>query len=1189
MTHARAAALAPSRRAPFFRACARVLTASVLLAVAGCAASSSSLDLAARAQTEAQTEPRGSFAGVAVPPGLPDDHFAPASSPDARTPAEDILADAAAASPEPREPNEAALRHYIRGRSAVVDGDGERAVAALEQAVEEDPESSAAWRELGEARRMTGDRFGADAAHRTAIDLNPNERRSLVRLGLDAAARREFGRAVDLLARINVQERPGDPAEPYLIRAALGQSLIETGRLAAGAELLAQGVDLPQGFSRPTLFPNDLSQLYRSQADLWTIAGDAWSRLDEPARALHAYERASELPTFDPVGLLARRLYALLATDRPATAASELLRAVTRDGLTLEDQHLRLIAYLREQTPARARIGEAIEKELVSAAAALDPSARERIAGRLALARAAALPDAAAAAALRERLAQEPGDSAAITQLLARTNAGSASALAEQVAALIEASPLNERVYTRTAIRLAGGARSLYESLPDEPTSSGGALLRARLASALERYDEAEETLTDVIDADPSFAPGVSALAELLLRQRRLVEASAVIERLDEAAGEPALLAKAQGLASLGRLSEAVTLLSGAADSERASARVAFELGALLERLGDFEDAASRYTQAVGLDPLMEGAHAALVRLYNQNGPLADREKMYTAVRDLREAIPSARTLRWLRAQELAGSGQYGAAERALRELAEEGDDPLVERALVSVWIATSSADRAEAWLREKLEDRPDDVGLVSQLARAIAAQGRHAQAASLLEGRLESHPNDETLLLQLEGLYRENLGRAEDADELTLRRLENAPPSLSAGLQEAAVRLRREDFAEAGHAVLRSLREARSVRPDELRGALAVAQTIGARSQTDPTVRPLAIGIIDGVSERSAVLPEAAHRLRTILMVLDGASAQEIAGAVGRAFQDVGDAAVETATGAVQAFVQQQRPRDASEFLATLLSGRPGVNEQLVQLWIGVVGQFPDPVGAERLIELLVDRNTAAYTLRNALNQQDVKEMGEEDAAAEIAQLLADQYSQAGDDEATDTMYRLALRYNPAHVMANNNLGYKLLSQGGDLAEAERMIETAYNGDPDAAAVVDSLGWVRYLRGELSNTTNASGEVERLGAVGLLERAVELALAADDAGIFEIHLHLGDAYWRSGQREEALDQWRSGLQSAESLTQLMGERTPDSVHEAREGALERVRAVEGGEDPPVAPIEGEPEAGEPTATPEAR
>ena len=1141
--------------------------------VVGCG-SAEKAGLAEQAERESGREAAGTFVGVATPPGLAAERFAPATGELARATLDEIYESARVETPDQGEPDERALRRYIAGRSALVDGDARRAVGLLEQAVEADPEAAAAWRDLGEARRAAGDRFGADAAHRRALEINPNERRSLLRLGLEAATRRDFERAVELLARIDLFAHPGDPAEPALVRAALGQSLIETGRLAAGAELLAQGVDLPEFFGRPTLYANELGLLYRSRAESWTAAGDAYVRLDDPAMALGAYERAAELPTFDAVGLLSRRMYALLAAGRPSSAGAALVEAVTAEGLTLEDQHIALIGYLREAAPARARIGASIERELVEAAEGLSAEERRAVAGRLALARAAALEDDAAAVVLRERLAAAPGDLDAIRQLLARTGDGSAAALAEQTARLIDASPLNERAYTRTAVRLAGGAQELLDALPAELESQGGALLRARLLGRLGRVDEAEEVLTDVIGEDASFAPGVSALAELLLAQGRVEEAAVVVDRLDARAGEPALLAKAQGLAGTGRVTRAVELLTEAADEAGASAVVAYQLGSLLERLGDAEGAAARYGQAASVDPLLEEAHAARIRLFSQNGALADREKLFAAVRDLRGAIPSARTLRWLRAQELAASGQYGAAERALRDLAEEGDDPLVERALVAVWIGTSSGDTAEAWLREKLEDRPGDAGLMGLLARALAAQGKHEEAAEELRAVLDRRPEDAGVSLQLEGLLREQLGRPEKADELALARLENAPPSVAVGLQEAGVWLRRERYAEAAEAVERSVRRAGRVTPEELRGSLAVAQSIGNRSQEDAALRGLAVGILDALGELDTELPEGAHRLRAILVVLDGGTPEEARAAVARAYRDLGGEADETARAAAQAFVQQERQEDAAAFVESLVVSQAAVNETLVSLWIGLVAQFPNPESAERMIDFLLERRAAEATLQRVFTREI--DLTEQEAAGELAHAMAQQYGGGVDDEAAEAMYRVALRHNPRHVMANNNLGYQMLVERRNLAEAERMIEIAYEGEPNSAAVVDSLGWARYLRGVIEDETDEMGLVVREGAIGLLERAVEIGVGESDPGVFEIRIHLGDAYWRAGREELALEQWRMGRVAAQALVQNIGVNAPPEITEAIAGATARLEAAEMGAAPPVAALADE-------------
>jgi len=1116
------------------------------------------------------------FRGLPLPPNVPAERLELLTESElarAAAPLEDVLA--ALEQPEPpapREPSAEALRLYIQGRAALVDGEPDRAISLLERAVDADPEAAAAWRDLGEARRRTGQRFTAGAAYREALAADPYERRALLRLGLEAAARRDAARAVDLLSRIDLRAHPGDPAEPYLVRDALGRALIETGRLRAGADLLALGAAVPDRFSRPTNLAEELEQLYRRRADAWTAVGDARARLDDPARALEAYQRAAEHPSFDPLGLLARRLYALLAQGRPAAAAAALTSAVGEEPVTIESAHTELVGYLASAAGA-PRVMTALERDLAELQRSLPPAEAARLAGRFALARAAALPDRQAARLLRERLAEAPGDARAIDQLFARAAAGSPAGIAEQVAALIEESPLNERAYTRAAIRAAGDPRALLDAIdPDDPAPAAQ-LLRARLLLSLARFDDAEEVLLAIIERDRTFAPAVSALAQLLITQGRTAEASAVIDELDPAAGQPALLAKAAGLTAVGRAREALDLLRDAASAPDASARVALELGSLAERLQLYEEAAERYRQAKRADPQLEEAHASLIRLHAQSGPLADREVLLQAVRDLRDAVPSARTLRWLRAQELASTGQYAAAERALRDLAEESPDPPVVQALVSVWIATSSAADAEAWLRDQLDRRPDDTNLIAQLARSLSAQGKHAEAATRLRAELEQRPGDNALSAQLESILREHLDRAEEADELALARLQNAPPTVSAGLQKAGVYLRRDQPRRAAEELADAIRQAPGVQPQELQAALQLAQRLGADSRSDRDLRPLAIDVIGALVERGLALPEPAHRLRLLLMATAGTETAAIEDAVALAYEQTGEPANRAARAAAQSLVQQGRPRDAADVLRRAASAHPAALPDLGSLWLGVVAQHPYPDSAEALVTLLHDRGEAAQTAAAVMTGREEEDLTQDQAAAELAFAIAQQYGgQSNDDDAAARLYRVTLRYDPAHAMANNNLGYQILESGDNLDEAETLIQRAYDANPNSPAVIDSLGWVRYRRGIILDQTDADGNIVTEGAVTLLERAVEIARRENDPGLFELHTHLGDAYWRAGRQDKALEQWRAGRAAAQNLVDRLGAGIPRAVPDALENLQARLDAVEARELPPVAP-----------------
>ncbi|MEM9170400.1 MAG: tetratricopeptide repeat protein [Pseudomonadota bacterium] len=100
-----------------------------------------------------------------------------------------------------------------------------------------------------------------------------------------------------------------------------------------------------------------------------------------------------------------------------------------------------------------------------------------------------------------------------------------------------------------------------------------------------------------------------------------------------------------------------------------------------------------------------------------------------------------------------------------------------------------------------------------------------------------------------------------------------------------------------------------------------------------------------------------------------------------------------------------------------------------------------------------------------------------------------------------------------PEEPTALNYLGYSWAERGENLDEAFALIEKAVALSPDNGAIVDSLGWAHYQRGDYAE------------AVVHLERAASMEPA--DPTITD---HLGDVYWRLGRRVEARYQWRHAL-----------------------------------------------------------
>jgi tetratricopeptide (TPR) repeat protein len=112
------------------------------------------------------------------------------------------------------------------------------------------------------------------------------------------------------------------------------------------------------------------------------------------------------------------------------------------------------------------------------------------------------------------------------------------------------------------------------------------------------------------------------------------------------------------------------------------------------------------------------------------------------------------------------------------------------------------------------------------------------------------------------------------------------------------------------------------------------------------------------------------------------------------------------------------------------------------------------------------------------------------------------------------------AIRKDDNLPLALNNLGYMLLEREVDMPRAAAMIESACEQDPEPAANLDSLGWLRVLQGRLQDD-----EHER-GALSLLREAARLSDQMDPV-ILE---HLGEAEAAAGQEEAARRTWRHAL-----------------------------------------------------------
>jgi tetratricopeptide (TPR) repeat protein len=128
--------------------------------------------------------------------------------------------------------------------------------------------------------------------------------------------------------------------------------------------------------------------------------------------------------------------------------------------------------------------------------------------------------------------------------------------------------------------------------------------------------------------------------------------------------------------------------------------------------------------------------------------------------------------------------------------------------------------------------------------------------------------------------------------------------------------------------------------------------------------------------------------------------------------------------------------------------------------------------------------------------------------------------------DEAIQYMHR-ALQRNPDNASALNFIGYTWADQGINLDEAERMISRAVELRPDDGYIVDSLGWVHYVRARALVGQGRSQEAQKHldAALEYLERADRLT--GGDPVVSE---HLGDTYLLLDQKRRALDRFEEAI-----------------------------------------------------------
>ncbi|ETI60324.1 tetratricopeptide repeat protein [Marinomonas profundimaris] len=126
------------------------------------------------------------------------------------------------------------------------------------------------------------------------------------------------------------------------------------------------------------------------------------------------------------------------------------------------------------------------------------------------------------------------------------------------------------------------------------------------------------------------------------------------------------------------------------------------------------------------------------------------------------------------------------------------------------------------------------------------------------------------------------------------------------------------------------------------------------------------------------------------------------------------------------------------------------------------------------------------------------------------------------GNWKTTETELKTLLQKDPDNPQYLNALGYTLLTRSKRIDEAMTYIESAYQKADNDPAIIDSLGWGFFLKGELEQSTY------------YLKKAWSILPDA------EIAAHYGESLWQQRYYDEAIDVWKAALKTSPETPLLL-------------------------------------------------
>ena len=591
-----------------------------------------------------------------------------------------------------------------------------------------------------------------------------------------------------------------------------------------------------------------------------------------------------------------------------------------------------------------------------------------------------------------------------------------------------------------------------------------------------------------------------------------------------------ALMADAEG--NQDEALKAIQYFKDALKADPKASDIYQELTELYLRLGRTADATTLAQDALKQDPDNVDAHRMLGRVYFSQinkGPQGQIDE-----RALRLAMQEFQTVTakdpkdvdsWVTLGRLySGSNDSTNAEKAYNAaLAVDPDNEEALTGLAMVYGNEGDTDKAIEKLKAANEKSPNPRSLMI-LAQAYENQKNYKDAAAALQKALELEPDNEKLAHSLaEDLFFSD--QFDEALKIYGELSAHNPKEPAYPLRMAEIYGAKHDYAKAHE----QIDKAKQMDPDELDPRMAEVQLFvmegkpeqaiaGLKSLLDDTARKIYskdeqkqraewYEELGKLNVQAKHYPEAIEAFKQMSVAKDnGPLIEAHLIETYRAAKDMASAQRE-ADSALKSFPDEYIiVREHADVLADL-----GKIDEAAKELRGVMN---GPHDRETLIALAeVYEKAKRFDEAGKAVDEAEKLSTTDDEKADVFFMRGALMERQKKYDASEEAFRKVLAINPDHAPTLNYLGYMLADRNVRLDEAYKMIQKAVDLQPNTGEYLDSLGWVYFRQGKLTD------------AEGCLIRAVDLT-GQDPT----VHDHLGDVYMKLGKTQEAITQWTASM-----------------------------------------------------------